>query len=392
MLRLSLYLAFRQLVHRSGSAVGALAGVCVAIVLMFMQLGFRNALYDSAVGIPLALDADIFLASNQYVSLAFSPPWLPRSALSQAQSVEGVVTARPFYAFSGQLRSPRSGANMSSWILGFDPDQPVFTLPSINDRLHLLRLSNAALMDRLSRYDYTLLRDAVDAGGEPTVGVHLPGASLSPTVRIAGLFTLGPSFTIDGMIVVSDLTMYRLLGLPLDRVSLGLLRLAPGADPQAVKQRLQAVVGDRVRIFTRQEFIDGEKAFYATRTPIGMIFNIGLLVGVVVGVVFISQVLHGIIDANLKEYAVLVAMGYKRYFFRLIVFEIAAVIAVATFIPSLLLSVGLYAAAGAATKLPLVLRPEAALGVFVLVVVMGNVASLFAMRKLKRANPLDLFS
>lgn len=392
MLRLSAFLALRQLLHRGRSSIGGLAGVCVAVILMFMQLGFRNALYDSAVNIPLALDADVFLTGPQYVSLAFSPPWMARNLLMEARSVEGVQEARPLYAFSGQLRSPRTGTNMSGWILAFDIDQPVFTLPEINGNLELLRLPGSALLDRRSRYDYTILRKGLEDGAEPKVAVHQPGANVAPVITLTGLFTLGPSFTIDGLVVTSDLNFYRFLNVPLDRVSLGLVKLKPGADPAAVKTALATALGDRAKVFLRDEYIAAEKNFYATRTPIGVIFNIGLFVGVVVGVVFISQVLHGIIDSNLKEYAVLVAMGYQSRFFMLIVFEIAAAISILTFVPSLLLSAGLYGLAGWATHLPLTLRLGSVVGIFGLVLLMGNVAALFAMRKLKLANPLELFS
>lgn len=392
MVKLSAFLAMRQLLHRGRSSIGGLAGVCVAVILMFMQLGFRNALYDSAVNIPGSLDADIFITGPQYVSLAFSPPWLARQVLMEAQAVNGVSDARPLYAFSGQLRSPRTGTNMSGWILAFELDKPVFKLPEINAKIDLLRLPNSAIMDRKSRYDYTLLRDAMDVGHTPSIAVHQPGASLAPIIQLNGMFTLGPSFTIDGLIITSDLNFYRILSVPLDRVSLGLVKLAPGADATAVKEALQATLGDRAKVMTRDEYLAAEKNFYATRTPIGVIFNIGLFVGVVVGVVFISQVLHGIIESNLREYAVLVAMGYKSYFFMLIVFEIAAAIAVLTFVPSLGISAALYSLAGWATQLPLNLRMSSVFGVFVLVLLMGNLAAILAMRKLKLANPLELFS
>lgn len=392
MLRLSAFLALRQLLHRGRASIGGLAGVCVAIILMFMQLGFRNALYDSAVNIPAALDADLFITGPQYVSLAFSPPWMARNLLYEVRSIDGVADAKPLYAFSGQLRSPRTGTNMSGWILAFDVDQPVFTLPEINDKLDLLRLPSSALMDRRSRYDYTLLRQALDAGTEPKIAVHQPGANVAPVITLTGMFTLGPSFTIDGLVVTSDLNYYRLLSIPLDRVSMGLIKLAPGVDAEHMQARLAAALGERAKVFTRDQYLAAEKNFYATRTPIGVIFNIGLFVGVVVGVVFISQVLHGIIDSNLKEYAVLVAMGYQTRFFIMIVFEIAAAIAVLTFIPSLIIAAGLYGLAGWATHLPLTLRLGSVAGVFALVLLMGNVAALFAMRKLKAANPLELFS
>lgn len=392
MLRLSAFLAMRQLAHRGPSSIGSLAGVCVAVILMFMQLGFRNALYDSAVHIPQVLDADIFLTAPQYQALTFSPPWLARQTLREARSVHGVATVHPLYAFSGQVRSPRDGSNMSAWILAFDPDHPVFTLPDINKNLDLIRLPYNGLLDSKSRYDYAILRDALRDGEEPKVSLYQPGSDLSPVITLSGLFTLGPSFTIDGLIVTSELNFYRLLNIPLDRVSIGLVKVEPGADPAAVRTALSQALEGRAKVMLRDEYIAAEKRFYATRTPIGIIFNIGLLVGVVVGVVFISQVLHGLVDSNLREYAVLAALGYRKFFFVAIVFEIATAIAVLTFFPSVGISSILYWLAGAATQLPLTLRLENILAIFGITLVMGNLAAIITMRKLKLANPLDLFS
>ena len=78
MLRVAAELGVRQLLHRGGKMAGAMVGVCVAIVLIFTQVGFQNALYDSAVGIPNALDADVFIAGPTFHSWADSPPWMPR--------------------------------------------------------------------------------------------------------------------------------------------------------------------------------------------------------------------------------------------------------------------------------------------------------------------------
>lgn len=392
MLRLSAFLAMRQLMHRGRSSIGGLAGVCVAIVLMFMQLGFRNALYDSALNIPAALDADIFVVAPHYKSLMFTPPWFPRRIVNEVQTVPGVATARPLYAFTGQLVSPRDGSTMSGWILAFDLDQPVFTLPGINDKLNLLRLPFHGLLDTKSRFDYQILREDLGRGLEPKVAIFQPGSSLAPQITLSDTFTLGPSFTIDGLLMTSDLNFYRLLNIPLDRVSVGIVNVADGADHARVAERLRAVLDGRAKVMLRDEYVAAEKQFYDTHTPIGVIFNIGLFVGVVVGVVFISQVLHGIIDANLREYAVLAAMGYKSSFFMMIVFEIAGAIAVLTFIPSVIISALLYSGASAAILTPLNMRTGGMLGIFVLVLIMGSLAAILSMRKLKLADPLELFS
>jgi putative ABC transport system permease protein len=392
MLSETFFMAIRQLAHRARGSLGMLAGVCVAIILMFMQLGFRNALYDSAVTIPEAVDADLFITSTIYESLSATPPWFPRTALYQAQSVPGVADVRSLYCYVGELSSPRTNAKMSAWFLAFDPKRPVFRNAEINEKLDLLKLPNSVLLDRLSRYEYETLTRAVEQGARPRIVVPMASATLSPVITIEGLFSLGPSFFVDGLAIMNDINFYRLIGVPLDRVSLGLVTLQPGVDPAAARDTVAAALGGTAKVFTRDEYLAAEREFYAVRTPIGAIFNLGLVVGVVVGIVFISQVLHSIIDANLKEYAVLMAMGYEVRFFGLIVFEISIAVSIVTFIPSVLASYLLYSLAADATGLPLALSVGSISGVLGTVLGMGALASLLSMRKLSKANPLDLFS
>jgi putative ABC transport system permease protein len=388
----TLFMAYRQLHHRMRAALGMLAGVCVAIILMFMQLGFRNALYDSAIQIPEAVEADLFVTSTLYESLAVTPPWVSRAALNQARSVPGVADVRSLYAFVAELSSPRNGYKMSAWILAFDPKRPVFRNDEINRNIDLLKLPNNALMDRLSRYEYEPIVQNISEGRGQKIAIPLSGSTLSPVMNVEGLFSLGPSFFVDGLVITSDINFYRWMGVPLDRVSLGLVTLAPGANPVAVKKAIANAIQGNAKVFDRDEYMEAEREYYATKTPIGMIFNLGLAVGVVVGIVFITQVLNGIIDANLREYAVLMTMGYELIFFGMIIFEISLFVSVVTFLPSMVFSTALYHLAAGATALPLSMTLGSACGVFGAVLLMGALASLLAMRKMRNANPLDLFS
>ena len=137
--------------------------------------------------------------------------------------------------------------------------------------------------------------------------------------------------------------------------------------------------------------MDNEINFYATKTPIGFIFNAGLAVGVFVGIVFIVQVLHGIISDNIREYATLRAIGYKQRFFVILVAVIAVSIAVVTYLPSTVIALVIYQVASSATKLPLILKLSYLIEVFLLVVAMGFVATFVTTKKLKAADPVDLF-
>ena len=61
--------AWLQLKYDKIRLLVAIAGIVFAVVLMFMQLGFRAALFDSAVRIHSSLRGDIFLISPRSTSL-----------------------------------------------------------------------------------------------------------------------------------------------------------------------------------------------------------------------------------------------------------------------------------------------------------------------------------
>ncbi|HNJ38452.1 MAG TPA: DevC protein, partial [Nitrosomonas sp.] len=58
-------LAWRQLIFDRTKLMVAICGVLFACVLVFMQLGFRDALYASATSAPVKLDGDLFLMHKQ---------------------------------------------------------------------------------------------------------------------------------------------------------------------------------------------------------------------------------------------------------------------------------------------------------------------------------------
>lgn len=392
MLRIAAELALRQLLHRGGKLAGALIGVCVAIVLIFTQLGFQNALYDSAVGIPRALDADILIAGPTFKSWADSPPWMNRALLYEAQGVPGVRSAAPLYSSSIQIASPLDGHALSCTLLAFSPQAPVFLPPGIARQADQVALPDRLIMDRDSRVDFEAIRDAVLAHGETEITVLNATDTLQRIGWVSGLFDLGPSFTIDGTMITSDLNYYRLTSVPLDRVGVGVVRVADGQDVAAVRDRLAAALDGRARVFLKQDFIDNEIAYYAENTPIGYIFRLGLIVGTFVGIVFISQALHGIVSDNLKEYATLRAIGYQQGFFSAVVGFIALVLSVAAYIPSSVLAWGVYVLAADASKLPLRMNLPDMSAIFALVLVMAVTATLLAVGKIRKADPVDLFS
>src|ERR687890_1766714 len=92
-----------------------------------------------------------------------------------------------------------------------------------------------------------------------------------------------------------------------------------------------------------------------TRTPIGIVFGFGIVIGVLVGVIIVYQVLSTDVADHIREYATFKAIGYRQRFFLGVVFEEALVLACLGFVPGLVVSLVLYAAIAAATGLPLMM-------------------------------------
>ncbi|MEI6160006.1 MAG: FtsX-like permease family protein [Roseococcus sp.] len=390
-------LAIRQLRHIGLRLIGTFSGVCVAVVLVFVQLGFNTALIGSVQNLPAALAGSVFLTGPQFETLITNPPWFQRSLLYEARAVTGVEDARPFYAVLNQVRNTESGAATVVRFMAFDPAQPVFDQADFNAALPWLALPRTAILDRRSRRNFGPLIDRLSArrledAGEERVYLQIHTAVLAPEMRVLGLYRLGPDFTIDGSFTMGHLTYSSYFQYPLDRVAIGVVRIAAGEQPAIVRDRLAAALGDRARVYTKDDLLRSERNYLLFQTPMGVVLGFGMIVGVFIGAVFVLQVLHNIIDANLSEYAVLRAMGYGDGFFIGLVLQIAVLIGVGAFIPSVGVTALIYLLAENVTKLTFALTPMSVTTVLAASLIMSGVAALFAIGKLRRSNPIELFA
>src|SRR3954463_784276 len=101
-------LAWQNLTHKPRRLVVAVSGVAFAVILIFMELGFLNALLESTVQILRRLNGEIVLISKaQYALIAAERFHIRR--LYDARDVPGVAAAWPVYIEGAALL--RSGAN-----------------------------------------------------------------------------------------------------------------------------------------------------------------------------------------------------------------------------------------------------------------------------------------
>ncbi|TCZ66140.1 ABC transporter permease DevC [Roseicella aquatilis] len=382
---LPLRLAWRQLWAEKARLLSAIAGVMFACVLVFMQLGFRSALFDSATALLAAFRADIYLM-HPLTLVSFKPETLPRVRVSQAFALPEVQAAVPVYLTQATWRNPVDGTRRPIQLIGFDLEAGVMDFPGLAPLVEALKRPDTLAFDRRSRPEFGPVPQLLAERGpfEAQVANRLS--------EVVGLVEIGPSFGADGNAVMSEVNFRRLVKerLP-SQVDLVAIRLKPGTDPALAAERLRQVLPPDVRVFNGRELVQHERAYWEEATPIGFIFMFGSIMGLVVGMVIVYQILFSDIAGHLKEYATLKAMGYSNGYLRRAVLSAALVLAGLGFLPGFVLSTLLYDFVGRSTFLPLAMDAERALGVFAMIFVMCGAAGLLAMRKLRDANPADMF-
>jgi putative ABC transport system permease protein len=382
-------LAWKNITHNKLRTVTSLAGVGFAILLIFMQLGFYDACFRSSTMVFDQLEFDIALVSPQYVHLRAAGA-IPKRRLQQAKSVPGVETALPFYVGNGIWRNPENQFQREMLILGVDPREPTFRLAELAKLAPLLMKDDTVLVDVKAQKGY----GKVQAGSQTELE--------NRRIDVAGTYGYGSGFVADAGVIVSDRTLARLLpGYPLENVSIGLVKLKPGADRAAVIAAIKEKVGaDRddaekkeadTAVWEREQLEKHEQDYFVTKKPLGIMFSSGVLLAFVVGAVILYQILASEIMNKLKEYATLKAMGYSNGYMNLVILQQATIYALLGFVPALLLSMGLYATTRYMVNLPMVMTPQRVAFVLALSIAMCSVSGLLASRKVSRADPADLF-
>lgn len=378
-------LAWRQLIKEKARLLVAIGGIAFADVLMFFQLGMLDALYDSATNPHRRLQADLVVINRQVKTLIDMSSF-SRARLQQTLAYDGVESAYPLYVDFAPWRNPDTHLEKNILVLGFDPVNPAFDLPELEQHLDQLQMLNRVMFDRASRPEYGPIPQLLLTQGtlEAQVGER--------TVTTIGLFTMGASFGADGNLIVSDSTFFNLMSDSRHPtgVDIGLIHLTPNADLTTVQAQLKAGLPNDVEVLTVPEFIQLEIDYWANQGT-GFIFNLGVLVGFFVGTIIVYQILYSNVTDHLPEYATLKAMGYSDRYLLIMLMQEALILAALGFIPGFLVSIGLYQLTYAATLLEIAMKTSRAVVVLFLTILMCATSGAIATGKLRSADPADIF-
>ena len=306
--------------------------------------------------------------------------------LYQAAGITGVASVSPIYLNSIQWRNPENKEIWDIYTIGINPEHQVLNIAGVEANREKLRQPDTVLFNLGSRREFGAIAERFQSGEAITTEIN------ERQVQIQGLFKLSPTFGINAYLVTSDVNFLRMApfrqgGL----VDVGVIKLKPDADVQAVLAEMRSRLPDDVKVMTRDDYAKAEVAFWSASTPVGYTFDLGVVIAFIVGSVIVYQILYSDVTDHLPEYATLKAMGFRDRYLLIVVFQEALILAAFGFIPGTLIALGIYRITNLVTMLPMAMDLGRIVFVFILTAIMSSLSAAIAVRKLQTADPADIF-
>ncbi|HVP85066.1 MAG TPA: ABC transporter permease [Rhizomicrobium sp.] len=374
----ALSLAASNLLQHRARLYVAIAGIGVAIFLLLMQIAFLHGVRVEATRLYDDFDFDLAVVPVTYQFL-YSGGAFDRVRLMQAQADKDVTEAFGLNIGVSRWTDEDTQLRSSILLIGIDEPGDFVADSDIRNGYAALAGSRAVLIDAWSASGYGPLA----LGREAQIS--------DQPVDIAGFFKLGLFFYADGSAILRNPDFARLTGHDASQVSVGFLKLAPGADADAAQRRLSQSLPKDVRVFTRAQLIAQERSFFTSTKPIGVLMRVSMIIAFLVGATILFQVLSAEIIQRAKEFAVLKAMGFPPEFVFGVGLAEILLLAFAAFVPALVLAVIVLGGIEFATKLPTGLTFTIAIETLFIVLAMGIASGLSVIGRIARADPAELF-
>lgn len=397
----------------------AQAGILFAVSLVTLQIGIFSGFSLSTIALIDSSSAALWIASNSLVQLELTQP-IPVSELIKARQVAGVDRAEGLL-FSGAQWYPPEGQMARVRIIGFEPNGELYRPPKILEgNLSQLNEPYTVMIDRTDQDVLSIPKTGMEVRMNylpaKVVGITDGNASMisnpfvlmslknaNAYIRAGGTSQLecklpqGSSQLecVNRFQPRKEETAVEVPSQPRDLVASDVLTFIlvqpeAGIELSTLKQRLETQL-NQVSVYTEEELSQKTKTYWRERTGIGFILGLGALVGVIVGVVVVSQILYSSVSDHLKEFGTLKAMGASAGMIYRVIIEQALWMAILGYLPGTLMCLGLAHLINTSQGLLLLITPASAIAIFVLTIIMCIGSAIFAIQKVNRVDPAIVF-
>lgn len=300
MSRMTSVLGIQGLNHDPWRLAMTASGLALAMALVILQLGLIAGFARMISGALDHADADLWIVPPG--SAAFDDASRINTGASyialQDRSVARVTELMVGFA---EWRAG-SGASNSVIVIGADP----------RDRALLPWNLAAGTASSLLQPEAV----AIDSFYMDQLGIGRLGDQASiegRQVRVTALTSGIRSFTTSPYVFTSLSSARELLEMPGGQATYLAVKLAPGADPMAVRDRIATRLG-AAEVLTTAEFRARNLSRWLLETGAGAALLGGALIGFCVGAFIVGQTIYASIRDNQKQFATLRAMGASGQF------------------------------------------------------------------------------
>jgi len=312
-----LCIGWRNLKRDPKRMVVAVLGVVFAVALVNMEVGMLLGLLQNSSLLIDRSRADIWVSTVDVRTFDFATPMSSRKKFL-IQKVEGVEKVEEFN-ISFSVWRMKSGGNANCQVVAFELD---------GELAPPLEMVQGDVKDLHNRDAVVVDMDERDKLGEVQIGSTYEIMMRRATV--VGFSKGMRSFTTNPLVFTSLkrgnkygwLTTSAQKNDPRagDASVYFLVKVKPGADIEAVRRRIQAVVPD-VEAHTKESFSTRTRSYWLLETGMGIGFLVAALLGLSVGVVIVSQTLYALTLERLPEFGILKALGASMAELRSVVLQ-----------------------------------------------------------------------
>jgi putative ABC transport system permease protein len=353
-------------------------GILFSIVLVAVQLGLYLGARNIIVSMIDRSDGDLWIMAYGTKNFEEAQPINVREKFA-ALSTPGVAKAVPIVVSFTDWRKPTGGTTLVV-IIGTDAEEGgLKPWNVVEGDVSGLGARDAVIVDK------SYLSDLGLRGVGDTAQI---GAS---RVRVAGMTDGIRSFTVTPYVFTTLTRSRSLLDMPAENVTYVLVKLAPGADVQAVRRQLREKVTDNSEVLTKAEFHDRSLNHWLFATGAGVALIGGAILGLVVGTVIVAQTLYSSTKDHINEFATLRALGSSSGYIHRVILAQAALSAVLGYALGMIIAMTVVYMSEQ-TPLPIIMTPGLAALLLGLTVGMCAISALSAIGKVMRIDPAVVFN
>jgi putative ABC transport system permease protein len=264
--------------------------VALAILLMLALDALLAGMEDDLIAYIEQSGADVFVAQDGVKNMHMASSAITKRDQRLAARAEGVTSASPILYTTSIVKA--GGVDVLSYIIGFDPDEPLGGPPIVAAGTTQLRQDEVIIDRAVARSQGLALGDIVEIFGQEYTIVGIT----------EGLTNIMNSVT---FIRLKDFQSLR----SGDAISYALLTVKPGTDPSGVAEAITAR-NDDVLALSRDDFSREERQIIKDMAV--EILSIMNLSGLMIGLAVTALTLYTSTLRKRQEYGVLKAIGAKN--------------------------------------------------------------------------------